>query len=996
MAEIKLRIQTNFEEAAKELERFGTVSEAERKRIEKFIGGFESKKIQEFIDKANRMGASVSAVQGPIDGATARQKALQREISRLINKGLKPQDESLKKLQKEYTAASAEVERYNKKLEQEHVQEFIDKSNHMRASVAALKSPIEGLTEKQKALQQEISRLINKGLKPQDESLKKLQKEYIATGAEVEHYNKKLERQKFWREQLATGSRFARRSLLGLAAGFVGLGAAAVKAAGGTEQATAGFTPMLGSVGKAEKLVDALNKTAATTPFQFAGIAGIAKQLLPTMNGNIEKTVKTFRMLGDTAGGNMQKLDSVARGYQKAMLKGKVDVEALNMIAEAGVPIYDQLAKSMGVSTAQMLEMSSKGQITSERLTEAFEMMTSEGGLFFNGMEIASATMVGKLSTLKDNVAAVAKVFGKQLLPYVKDVIDRLISGAKQVQEFAGDTEKLQALLANLIPVIAGVGSALAGLLIIGKVSALIAAFKNFGRMATPIGLVVVAIGALVAAGSAVYTHWDAITTWFHETITVLQARFAVLCIKTKSFFIVAFNAIQMTVLDLVDVIYGKLFRAIGQLLQKLKELPIVGKLLGKVGDGANFLGDALGKLRLRAHESTTAAQEDAQVRIRLAEKTRDATIASIKKTHEDSNKAMEEHSEKAAQEAEKQQDAITKAQQKGIAERLAVLNNAEAVRQQKRLAAFKQFFDSRMQQENVQDNVHGNERIAFLQKELERIKALETLSADEKVAAEKTVTAMIAQEKKEQAKAEREALNQRIAGVQKYANSAIQAAQQVAQVFQNISQQEIMDLQAETEEKVAQIDARKERELTALEERNAQGLLTHQEYEKEKKAIEQEATREKQKLQDELEKKRKKARHEAAVAQKAVAVFQTATDTAIAIAKAIASAPFPLNLPAISYATVQGGIQMAAAASAPIPPMQTGGRFVVPDAGIMREDSVGLRVNPGETVDVTPRGEDPARALSIVVQLDSRVILETVQEGFDSGQLVINGANIC
>ena len=170
------------------------------------------------------------------------------------------------------------------------------------------------------------------------------------------------------------------------------------------EDMKAAFTPLLGSVDRASELVDKLNETAATTPFQLENIASAAKQLLPALGGDMEKVLSTFRMLGDTSGGNAQKLESITRGYTKAMLTGKVGMESLNMIAEAGVPIYTELAESMGISVAEMTALSSAGKITTTDLTNAFQRMTEEGGLFFDGMEIASQTFNGKISTLNDSV----------------------------------------------------------------------------------------------------------------------------------------------------------------------------------------------------------------------------------------------------------------------------------------------------------------------------------------------------------------------------------------------------------------------------------------------------------------------------------------------------------------------------------------------------------------------------------------------------------------
>lgn len=215
--------------------------------------------------------------------------------------------------------------------------------------------------------------------------------------------------------------------------------------AGKIENATASFTPLMGGVEKATELVERLNKEAATTPFQFEGIASIAKQLLPVMNSSIEDTANSFRMLGDTAGGDIQKLESITRGYTKALLKGKPDMEALNMISEAGVPIFTEMAKSMGVSVDQLFELSKQGKLTNEQLTQTFKDMTSEGGLFFKGMEISSQTLTGKLSTMRDNIALLGAKLGTALLPYIKTATDYVTELAQKLTKWAEENEGLMA-----------------------------------------------------------------------------------------------------------------------------------------------------------------------------------------------------------------------------------------------------------------------------------------------------------------------------------------------------------------------------------------------------------------------------------------------------------------------------------------------------------------------------------------------------------------------
>lgn len=208
-----------------------------------------------------------------------------------------------------------------------------------------------------------------------------------------------------------------------------------MKAFSMVEDAKAAFQPIFGDIEKATELVGRLNDTAASTPFQFGTLSKAAKQLLPNMGKDVERTIETIRMLGDTAGGNAIKMDSIVRGYNKALLIGKVDMESLRMIAEAGVPVFEDLAKVMGTETGpKFFKMISSGAVKTEDLTQALKNMTSEGGMFFRGMEIASLTLTGRISTLKDLATLSAAEFGDALAPAIKDVVEEVISIAKETR----------------------------------------------------------------------------------------------------------------------------------------------------------------------------------------------------------------------------------------------------------------------------------------------------------------------------------------------------------------------------------------------------------------------------------------------------------------------------------------------------------------------------------------------------------------------------------
>jgi tape measure domain-containing protein len=200
------------------------------------------------------------------------------------------------------------------------------------------------------------------------------------------------------------------------------------------ESAVANFTTLLGgSEVAAGKLVNRLQVMGAATPFEFKDLAALTQILLPTMKGDIDKVITTLGMLGDTAGGNFQKLETITRGFNKAMLKGKPDLESLNMIGEAGVPIFDQMAMTIGVTTQQIFAMSKAGTLTNDQLIATFKKMTSAGGLFFEGMLRSSKTTSGLWSTFKDAISMTASAIGQELLPTIKEVIISMTKIATQV-----------------------------------------------------------------------------------------------------------------------------------------------------------------------------------------------------------------------------------------------------------------------------------------------------------------------------------------------------------------------------------------------------------------------------------------------------------------------------------------------------------------------------------------------------------------------------------
>lgn len=209
------------------------------------------------------------------------------------------------------------------------------------------------------------------------------------------------------------------------------------------EDAEAAFTPLLGGAKRAKEMVAALNETAATTPFQFETLADNAKLFLPAVNGDINETIRVTRMLGDATGGNSEKFKSASVAMAKMMMKGKASAETLTSLVIAGIPVYGELSKHLGVSADELESMSRKGKISSDIMLSMFKKMTSEGGIFYKGMEVASVTLTGKISTLKDNVGLAAAELGDALAPTLKELTDEAIKVAEKIREWVSQNKEL-------------------------------------------------------------------------------------------------------------------------------------------------------------------------------------------------------------------------------------------------------------------------------------------------------------------------------------------------------------------------------------------------------------------------------------------------------------------------------------------------------------------------------------------------------------------------
>lgn len=286
------------------------------------------------------------------------------------------------------------------------------------------------------------------------------------------------------------------------------------------EQYTSTFATFTGSVEKANKVVQQLVDLGAKTPFQFPELAETT-QILMSYGFSAEEAVKSLTMLGDASQGNAEKLTSIATGFARMKSSGKVTLEYLNLLIENGFNPLQQVAKDTGMSMAEIYDAISDGEITFDQIQKAMQTMTSKGGQYFGLMEKQSQTLNGKWSTLNDTFNT---FLGKNLQPLNDFLRDTLIPSLIYFLENIEKFEPVFVIVGTIIGTVTALliayniqqALATANLTLWGAICGVATTVTTalataFAFLTSPIALIIIAIGALIAIIYLLVKNWDTV-----------------------------------------------------------------------------------------------------------------------------------------------------------------------------------------------------------------------------------------------------------------------------------------------------------------------------------------------------------------------------------------------------------------------------------------------------------------------------------------------------
>lgn len=261
---------------------------------------------------------------------------------------------------------------------------------------------------------------------------------------------------------LAKGGMSVLAGAIGSVTAALGAGAVAgMKYNASIETYQTSFEVMTGSAEKAAEVIDRLKKVGAETPFELPDLADTT-QLLMNYGLTADEAMDKMMMLGDISQGSADKMSRIAMAYGQMSSAGKVQLEDIKQMIEAGFNPLQEISESTGESMASLYDRISKGTISVDEITASMERATSEGGKYYQSMEKQSQTFSGLISTLKDNaqqllgevVQPISDSMVSTLLPAAIDSINQMTT-AFQTQGVEGLIQAGSQILVNLLTGIA-------------------------------------------------------------------------------------------------------------------------------------------------------------------------------------------------------------------------------------------------------------------------------------------------------------------------------------------------------------------------------------------------------------------------------------------------------------------------------------------------------------------------------------------------------------
>ena len=337
-------------------------------------------------------------------------------------------------------------------------------------------------------LEPDNARQMENAIKSLNKEMDRLEKE----ARDIENVNLTNLRDHF--NGVATAARQATVVLGALTAGGVLVGKSLIDASSEAEVLATSLRVAFQQEKGADKLLEKLKLFANRTPYVTNEVirAGVQLKAFGIETQKIEPLLTT---LGDAAAGMGKDLSVAINAYLSASSGMYLRLKQFGVTAE-------QVKEQAGDALDGITDKTEKNKI----MLEALEQVLKDK--FGGGLQKASETMKGLVSTMQGEFAALKEQLGNELLPEMKSVVEETIAWIRYLKTISPETKKAVVVTGALTLGVLALGTAIAGTvyLVSAAGAAITTLVLNLGGMAVVVAGVTVAIEALIAVGGLLTT----------------------------------------------------------------------------------------------------------------------------------------------------------------------------------------------------------------------------------------------------------------------------------------------------------------------------------------------------------------------------------------------------------------------------------------------------------------------------------------------------------
>lgn len=218
------------------------------------------------------------------------------------------------------------------------------------------------------------------------------------------------------------------------------------------EQARVGLEGMKLSGAQVAQVMENAKAAVKGTAYGFGDAATAAKGLVTAGVKPGQDLQRVLGLIADSAAQSGSSLGEMGYIFNQVASKGKLQAEEANMLLERGIPIWAAIGDQMGLTSAQVQDLASKGKISFEDMANAIEVN-------FGGSALkAGDTVKGSF----DNMGAALSRFGEALLkdvyPKIPPLFNAISANIDQV------TEKVAPVATRIVKAFSGALSVVRGL----------------------------------------------------------------------------------------------------------------------------------------------------------------------------------------------------------------------------------------------------------------------------------------------------------------------------------------------------------------------------------------------------------------------------------------------------------------------------------------------------------------------------------------------------